>query len=833
MPAASGAPTEIATDAPAYRPEEFSSFVGRTTEVAELRELLRTARAATLCGTGGIGKTRLASRLLAAVAGDYEDGAWFAELGEIGWSEQVVNRVAEAVGVHQERDRPLLDTLADSLRHRRAILVLDNCEHVVDACATLCQRLLASAPGLKIVATSRQPLRVAAEKVWPVPPLELPPPLAAGEQADVEQLQNYDAIRLFVARAGGAAPGFALSQDNAADVTAICRALDGLPLAVELAAAWVRVLSVHQIADRLGHRLRLLTSTDRSVPVRQRTLRAAFDWSYDLLSEPEQILLRRLSALAGWQLEIAEQVCADDSLPTAEIADLLEALVDKSLVELAPEALGQARYRMLETVRAYAGDLLSESGEAAAILARRRDVMLRECERAAAVGMARAADPRPPDASRRFDLAAANLTEVLSTCLSTADAGAGLRLCTAMQPIWIARGVLAEGEEWYDRFLAMPEAGVLAAVRGPALTSRAQLALVAGSGQAEELALAGLTICEETGQRFWVAAALNLLAETALRSGRADEGAARANAALGVARSEGDRWNEGYALSTMSGIAARSGKLTDAQSLSEEALAVMRAIGHTWGSAHVLMGLGDLARLRDASDAARDYYLEALTMLRRLDARPDMARCHGGLGRIAMAQRDLTAARQHLTESLRLTYASGSRIGMARSLEALARLGVLTDNAGAAVQLAGAAAALREQAHFRPMPSARTQPILDAAAGLGAQQVARLWALGMALTPSAAVRLALGEDSRARSDGPAGEHAVGPPAQLPATALTAREHEVAALLAAGLSNRDIARKLVISPATAAHHVASILAKLGFSSRSQVAAWAASRTLDER
>jgi DNA-binding CsgD family transcriptional regulator len=412
-----------------------------------------------------------------------------------------------------------------------------------------------------------------------------------------------------------------------------------------------------------------------------------------------------------------------------------------------------------------------------------------------------------------------------------------LRLCTAMQPIWIARGVLAEGADWYDRFLALPAAGVPAAVRGPALASRAQLALVAGFGHAEELALAGLTICEETGQRFWVAAALNLLAEVALRSGRIREGASRVDSALGVARQAGDRFNAGYALSTMSGIAARSGKLIEAQSLSEEALAVMRSIGHTWGSAHVLLGLGDLARLRDEPDAARDYYLEALTMLQQLNARPDMARCHGGLGRIAMGQHDLPAARQHLTESLRLTYSSGSRIGIARSLEALARLAGLTGNAHIAVQLGGAAAGLREQAHFRSMPGERMQPILDAAAGLGDDEVARLWALGMALTPSAAVRLALGEDARARGDRPASEtasgQANGPAAQEPGTPLTPREEEVAGLLAAGLSNRDIARKLVISPATTAHHVASILAKLGFSSRSQVAAWAASRTLDEQ
>ena len=817
---------------PAHPSEELSSFVGRTAEVAELRALLGTAQVVTLSGTGGIGKTRLAAELLATVAADYPDGAWLAELGEVGRPEQVVSRVAETVGVREEPDRPLLDTLADSLRHRRAILVLDSCEHMIEACAALSERLIASSPRLRLVATSREPLRVAAERVWPVPPLGLPPRAARADLAGFERLRDYDAVRLFAARATAAAPGFALSPGNAAGVAAICEALDGLPLAIELAAAWVRVLSIPQIASRLDHRLGLLTTADRGVPSRQRTLRATFDWSYDLLSPAEQLLLRRVSVLAGWSLEMAVLVCADDSLPAAHLASLLAALADKSLIEPAPEALGQARYRMLETVRAYAADLLADSGEAAAILSRRRDVLLRESEQAAAIGMGRSLRlvPGRPDAFRRFDLATASLTEVLSTCLAEGDAESGLRLCTAMEPVWIARGVLAEGADWYDRFLALPATTVPAAVRGPALAGRAQLALAAGSGNAEEFALAGLRLSEEAGDSFWVAAALNLLAEITLRSGRTEEAAASATEALAVARSDGNQWNQGYALGTMSAIAARAGRLRDAQTLGEDALALMRAIGQPWGSAHALLGLGDLARVRGEADTARACYEEALVILRELNARPEMARCLTGLGRIAMDQRDLATARPHLTESLRLTYASGSRIGMARSLEALAGLAVLAGDAEVAVRLAGAAAALREQAHFRPLPGARTQPILDAAAGLGAATVASLWTQGTALTPSDAIRLALGDDISQPDGAPArpviSSQPGPPPARRgPASALTAREQEVVALLAAGLSNREIARKLVISPATAAHHVASILAKLGFTSRSQVAAWA--------
>jgi predicted ATPase/DNA-binding CsgD family transcriptional regulator len=807
---------------PAYRPEEFSSFVGRTLEVGELRELLRVMRAVTLCGAGGIGKSRLALRLLDAVAGEFPDGAWFVELGHLRQPEHVVRGLAAVVGVDEEPGRPLLDTLADSFRHRRVLLVLDNCEHLIEACASLCQRLLASSPGLRVIATSREPLRVAAETVWQVPPLGLPP---AGPQS-LDALQGYDAIRLFTERASAAAPSFVLRPGNIASVAAICRALDGLPLAIELAAAWVRVLSVDQIAARLDRRLALLTSTDRTVPARQQTLRATLDWSYDLLSEPERILLRRLSALAGWSLDMAEQVCADDSLAAADIVDLLTALADKSLVEVEPEALGQARYRMLETVREYASGLLELAGETALMQRRRRAYTLRECERSAAIGMAVAPAPWSArvDVFRRVDVEAANLREVLASCLADGDAETGLRICTAIRPVWIVRGSFAQGAAWLDGFLQLPDAALVhASVRGPALVARAQLALAIGSEDAAELAAAGIELSWAAGENFWVAAALNLLTEIALHSGRPDDAAAMAAEALQVARSSGDRWNEGYALGTMGSAAAARGSLREAQRLGEEALAVMGAIEQQWGSARTLLGLGDLARLRAEDDIARDYYVEALAILREVNARPEIARCLAGLGRIALAQSDLRAARQYLTESLQLGYASGSRIGIARGLEAVARLVLLERNPQLSVQLAGAISALRAEAHLPPMPGARTQRFLDAAAGLGEHAVTRLWQDGMAMTTADAVRLALdepGDDSP-----PAGMSPQRSGQNAPAGGLTPREQEVVALLGAGLSNRDIAARLFISPATAARHVANILAKLGFSSRSQVAVWA--------
>ena len=814
-----------------YRPEEFSSFVGRTSEIGELRDLMRVMRAVTLCGVGGIGKTRLAVRLLTVVAADFPDGAWFVELGELRQPEHVVTWVAAAAGVNEEPGRPLLDTLADSLRHRRAILVLDNCEHLVHACAALCKRLLASSPGLQVVCTSREPLRVAAEAVWQVPPLAVPP--AASPSQDLsgpDELRGYDAIRLFVTRAAAVAPGFALGPANVPAVIAICRALDGLPLAIELAAAWVRVLSVDQIAARLDRRLALLTSADRSVPARQQTLRATFDWSYELLSGPEQILLRRLSAWASWSLEMAERICADDMLSAADMVDLLTALADKSLVEVEPEVLGQARYRLLETVREYAAERLALAGETAIMDGRRRSYTLREMEQSLAIGMAIVPAPWSArvDVFRRADVEAANVTEVLGSCLADGDAETGLRLSTAMRPVWIVRGTFAEGAAWTENFLALP-AVVPDSVRGPALVGLAQLVMASGSERAEELATAGLELCWASGEKFFVAAALNLLTEIALQAGRPDEAAKRAHEALGVARSAGDRWNEGYALGTMSAVAASRGSLREAQELGEEALFITHSIEQLWGTARALLGLGDLARIRGDHSAARDYYLEALAILREVNAQPQIARCLAGLGRIAIEQRDLASARQHLTESLRLSYASGSHIGMARGLEVLARLAVMEGKPEVSIQLAGAATSLRSQANLPPIPGARTQRFLDAAAGLGDHAVARLWTEGTSMTPDAAVRLAL----HGAPDGDTPGMAVAAPgasvgASPPASALTAREHEVVDLLAAGLSNRDIAQELVISPATAARHVANILAKLGFSSRSQVAVWAASR-----
>ena len=829
----------------AHLPEEPNTFIGRERELVELRQLLHRTRALTLSGPGGIGKTRLALRLLASAAAEspgaaeFPDGVWFVELADLRQPELVVSRIAAVIGITEEAGRPLLETLGDALRPRRMLLALDNCEHLLDACAQVCRHVLASAPGLRLLNTSREPLSVAAETIWRVPPLSVAP-AGADPAAAAPGAERYEAVRLFADRAAASKPGFTVGPDNVAAITAICRALDGMPLAIELAAARVRALSVEQIVARLDDRFGLLTAGDRSAAPRQRTLRAAIEWSYELLTDPERALFRRLSIFSGWSLEMAEQVCADEEIPAAEVLGLTAALVDKSLVVLDPELLGQARYRMLDTIREYAALRLAQADEAATFRSGFRDYAIRTSEHNLALGMARieASWPDRVDVFRRYDVDAGNVIQILNWCLEQGDAEAGLRICAAVSPCWIVWGTFGEGGEWLRSFLALDMTGVPARVQGAATVVRGQLTLSSDPAAAWALGTEGLKLCREADDRYWVAVGLNLLAEIALHTGRIDEAAVSADEALAIAQAADDGWNEGYALGTRAAIAGRRGKLREAEQQATASVAVMRRIDQQWGAARALLGLGDLARFRNHPGEAHGWYVEALAILREIGARPEIARCLAGLGRVAMDLGAIEQARRHLTRSLRLSHATGSRIGVARGLEAFAALTGHEGRPELAVQLAAAAAALREAAGLPPLSGARIEAYLAQARRLGDATVARLWASGQALTSEAAVALAL--DAAAPSaalpsgKGPAGENpaltVVGRyrVAAAPPSSLTQREYEIAELVAGGLSNKAIAAELSISHTTAARHVANIMNKLGFNSRSQIAAWVADR-----
>ena len=701
-----------------------------------------STRALTLCGPGGIGKTRLALRLLASMEGEFPDGAWFVELADLRQPDLVVSRVAATLGVSEEPGRPLLETLADVLRRRRLLLALDTCEHLIDACAQVARDLLASSPGLRLVITSREPLRVAAETVWRVPPL---PAMSGGTGHGAPAAPHNEAIRLFADRAAASCPDFTAGQGNVAAVATICRALDGLPLAIELAAAWVRVLSVEQICARLGNRFALLTTGDRTASPRQRTLRATIEWSYALLSDPERTLFRRLSVFAGWSLEMAEQVCADDDIPAADVLGLTAALVEKSLVVLEPEALGQARYRMLDTIRDYAAERLAEAGESARLELALRDYVLRIAERCLEIGMAGVPVPwsERVDCSRRYVVDEGNISQVLSWCLSQDEVETGLRICNVVSPRWLVWGIFAEGREWLDAFLEPGGPAPSPGIRGAALVARAQLAAPSHSAAAEAGADQGLALCQDAGDEYWTAVALNLLSEIALQTGRADEAVTRADQALSVAHAAGDGWNEGYALGTKAAIAARAGQLREAEQLASASVEVMRRIDKRWGVARVLLGLGDLARFRGRPGEAQGYFMEALPILEEVGARPEIARCLAGLGRVALDLGAVDQARWHLTRSIELSQATGARIGVARGLEVFATLAVREKQPERAVQLAAAASALRESVGVAPLSAARTETYLAGARHLGESAVARLWAQGLALSSEAAVALAV------------------------------------------------------------------------------------------
>jgi len=810
-------------------PAEPNSFVGRERDLAELALLLGEVRALTLCGPGGIGKTRLALRLACEIVPGYPDGAWLVELGDTEDPALVPLRVAAALGIREEPDRLLAETLADALRPRRMVLILDTCEHVVDACAVLVQQLLASCPSLRLIATSREPLRVRGETAWRVPPLELPGPLGEPSGQDTA---GHEAIRLFTERATAVRPGFALGTGNIDAVVRLCRTLDGIPLAIELAAARVRALSVEQIAGRLGDRFQLLASGDRTAPPRQQTLRATVDWSYELLTGPEQVLLRRLSVFAGWNLEMAEQVCADGEISASAVLDLLAALIDKSLVTVDAELDGNARYRLLDMIREYAAARLAESGEDGAVRARHRDYLLNLTESIVARAFVRGNPPWPERVVmyRRVHAERANLVAALALTAERGEAEIGLRLCCALRSPWVAYGDVTEGAGWFDQFLGQG-GEVSQAVRARALMLRAELAFEQQEyTSAAGFAAAGISLCQSPAGPG-TAGGHRILALVSLRAGRHDEALASAEAAVAAARAAGDDWEEGLAQTTRAAVLARQGGLDDAQRAYEAALDVLRD-NNGWGVAQTLYGLGALARARRDHPAALRHFRAALALYRAIDARPEIARCLAGVGWVALSQRDLALARASLTESMQLSVATGQRLAIARGLEALGILALAEGHPARAIRLEGAGQALREAAGHASPPSARTR--IDALFGaarrhLGADASAALLAEGRAMTTDEAIRQGTGAAGPRPGGAGGAEGAAGPPpAATASSVLTARELEIAALIARGLSNRGIAAELVISPATVARHVANIFAKLGFRTRAQVAAWAADR-----
>jgi predicted ATPase/class 3 adenylate cyclase len=498
-------------------PVQLTSFVGRERDLAAVQQLLLVERLVTLTGAGGIGKTRLALQTAADLVDQFPDGVWLVDLAPLADPMLVPQAIATAVGVREQPEHPLLQTLEDFLRSRHLLLVLDNCEHLVAACAALADRLLRACPRLRILATSREPLGIAGETAWRVPPLTSPDPEHLPSLASLAQ---YEAVRLLLDRADLAAPSLALTQRNAAAVAQVCQQLDGLPLALELAAARVKVLSFEQLAARLGDRFRLLTGGSRSALPRQQTLRALVDWSYDLLTAPEQVLFRRLAVFAGGcTLEATEAVCAGDGIEPGEVLEHLARLVDKSLVVAETEAADEVRYRLLGTIRQYAAEKLAESGEALTVSSRHFEI----CS-----GLAHQAEAHQYSSQQevwfdRLEPEQDNFRTALAWALEAGYAHAGLRLASALGFFWEHRGYWYEANEWFTRLLEHANDSS-AATLSRALRSATAFALYAGDApRARLLGQQYLEIARssgDTGIIAWALCTVGLYVESGTRADR-------------------------------------------------------------------------------------------------------------------------------------------------------------------------------------------------------------------------------------------------------------------------------------------------------------------------
>jgi DNA-binding NarL/FixJ family response regulator/Tfp pilus assembly protein PilF len=621
----------------------------------------------------------------------------------------------------------------------------------------------------------------------------------------------------------------------------------------------MRALSAEQISGRLDDRFRLLASGDRTAPMRQQTLRAAVDWSHDLLTPSEQILLRRLAVFAGWTVEMAEQVCADDLVQAGQVLDLLAGLIDKSLVTLDGEVLGRARYRLLDTIREYAGERLAAAGELAAIRQRHLHYMLQLAEDVMAGAFRRGDPPWPERVAmyERVETELPNFRAALGTALENGQAEPGLRLCSALRAPWVVYGDVTEGTGWFDRFLAMPGPAQpppdWPAVRARALTMYAELAFEQQDyPRTATAAQEAASLCASAGIPG-SSGALRLLGLVSLRAGQPAQAMASVQAAADAARADDDPWEEGLAITARATVLARLGRLDEANDAFAAALEVL-GDNNQWGVAHALYGFGSLARAQQDNEAALRHFRTALALFGEIDARTEIARCLAGIGWVALAAGDLAAAATSLSQSLQLSLATGQRLGIARGLDAVAALAVAARDPATAVRLQGAAGALRDV--VGPVRSSAAQARLDDVLTLARRQVGddradRLLADGARLSahdavssavefaialadrplPSSAAALGSAAANSAAAGNGAARNGTRPGVvnAAPGTSpLTAREREIAELIARGLSNRAIAAELVISPATAARHVANIFGKLGVTSRAQVAAWTAER-----
>ncbi len=750
-------------------PAEATSFVGRRRELAEIRKRLTTARLISLVGPGGVGKTRLALRMAADLGRGFADGAWWVELAEVRDEALVTTAVLAALDLRDQAAMKPLGILVSDLQNRQLLLLLDNCEHLLGAVAQLVAEVLRAAPKLRVIATSREPLQVPGEHVIPIPPLQVPP--GDGREA-LAQLRQNEAVTLFTERASAASGTFELTSSNQAAVVALCRRLDGLPLAIELAAVRTRVLSVEQILDRLSDRFALLTGGGRAALPRHQTLRLAIDWSYDLLTAAEQALLRRLCIFAGrFTLDDVESVCTSDEVPATLALDVLSSLVDKSLVTKL-DVSGLACYRLHETMREYAILKLREANE--------EDLLEERCLRYYRTRCLESADQaryRLLEWLAWAELEIDNIRAVLQRCLARGDFARGLDIAASMKYYWITHGT-TESLGWLDQLLAPGEASPLTLVRAYYLRGWLSL-LQADAAAARPWIARAIATARETGQPALLSESLSIAA-------------------------------------TAENVA---GDLDAARRFLDQAEAMKAGLDDYPATIELVLSRSIYAFFQGDLDTARAASLEGVRLSRDAGDLYQLDTMLRNLGMVGMMAGDIHAAQSGFVEALKVSRQVDNRLTQFYGLAALGWHAANAAQPRIAAQLLGAAEAVGTRAGadiIGPSVPFLAQAKESAIGALGASKFEAEFAAGKRMSRDAAVRLALGESDHVDV---ATEREAGP--------LARREVEVARLVAQGLSNKQIGARLFISEPTVATHIRSIMNKLGFDSRAQIAGWMAS------
>jgi predicted ATPase/DNA-binding CsgD family transcriptional regulator len=807
-------------------PASLTSFVGRERELLEVKRMLSMTRLLTLTGPGGSGKTRLALEAAADLIGAYPDGVWLVDLAPLSEPGMLVEEVAGVLGVPERPGETLLDALVDALRSDQMLLVLDNCEHLVDAVARLVEDLLRSCPNLRLLATSREALGVTAEVNQPVPPLSLPDP---GRQMTVEELEGYGSARLFLERALHRPSEFALTPENAGAVAEVCRQLEGIPLAIELAAARVGVLAVEQISERLSDSLGLLTGGGRTLTSRQRTLRGSLDWSYALLGEPERKLFGRLAVFAGgWSPEAAETVCSEDGKGQDDVLGLLSELVDKSLVMVGATANGATRYRMLEPIRQYAREKLEEYGEAQSAQGRHAAFFLDLAEEAEA----ELAGPRSGPWVELLNEEHDNLRAALSWVLRRRETELGQRFGAALWRFWVAEGYLSEGRRWLERILAGGDAAPerVRALEGMGWLTQHQGNIEAAKPAYEEM----LTLSRELGDGGNVATALNSLGTLAVSTGDNERAKRYLEENLSVLQQLDEEKNAAMTLNryhafNLLGILALNvdDDPARATALWKESLALAREAGDALRIGMALCNLGYAAALQGDNKRATVLCEETLAFAREHEDAGEeiVAETLVNLGLASLGQGEYERAISSFDEALALSQSAGRRASLINALEGMASLAGVRGKAPLAARLWGAAEAAREATGIALPPGDRAlhEPRLASARSrLGETEWEEALTEGRAMSLEEVAEYVL---SRAQAGPPPTPVPQEPSADELVLNLSGREREVAVLVARGLTNRQISTELGISERTAGNHVGRILGKLRLRSRAQIASWA--------